>query len=96
VSDLRDGLADYIGLLSNGLATASNANDRGLYIEHLAQAAKMFFYLQKKMDRTVLSERLSHERRAYGWSFLPGNDGNAAESAFNRFAKAIEDQSEHL
>jgi hypothetical protein len=92
VSDLKDELAEYIGLLSKGLATTSNPNDRGLYTQHLAAAAMMFFYLQTKMDRSLQHDWVNDERRNYGWSFLPGSEGNAAESAFSRFARAVENQ----
>lgn len=88
--DLRNDLADYVGVLSKSAAGTSRAEDRAAYMQHLAAAAMMFFLIQKNLPRTTLDKWLSDERRTYGMGFLANNEGRDAESAFQRFAATIE------
>jgi hypothetical protein len=89
-TDLREDLANYVGVLSQSAAMTSRAEDRAVYMQHLAAAALMFFLLQKNVQRSALERWLDDERRSYGWRFLAGDEGKEAESAFQRFAAAVE------
>ena len=90
MDDLRDDLARYIGVLSESAARTSRAEDRTLYMQHLAASALMFFLLQTKTPLSTLEKWVTDERHAYGWSYLDGNEGKETEAAFHRFAAAIE------
>jgi hypothetical protein len=59
-------------------------------MQHLAAAALMFLLLQNEMEKVALDKWVSDEKRAYGWVYLAGNEGEKAESAFQRFAAAVE------
>jgi hypothetical protein len=90
MSDLKTELAKYIGALAESAARTKRAEDRVVYMQHLAAAALMFLLLQNEMERVALEEWVSDEKRAYGWGYLAGNEGEEAESAFQRFAAAVE------
>lgn len=90
MTDLKDELAEYIGVLSEGAARTSRSEDRAVYMQHLAAAAHMFFLLQKDVHQSALANWVADERRAYGWGYLAEEVGREAEAAFQRFAEVVE------
>jgi len=87
--EIQEALAKYVQALEKGSAATQNANDRPLFLGHLAAAAGMFADLHRG-DMTALARRVVEERRSFGWSFLAGDSGAAAEKAFDEFAKSVE------
>lgn len=90
MNDLRDELASYVGVLSESAGSTTRAEDRALYMQHLAASALVFFLLQNKTPEPTLKKWVEDERRAFGWSFLTGAEGKATEAAFQRFAADVE------
>ena len=86
----KSALAEYIAVLDSSSAKTHRAEDRGRYQQHLAAAALMYAALEKHQSVTKLKELVASERRSYGWDYLDGTEGNAAEAAFNAFAKLVE------
>jgi hypothetical protein len=82
-------LVDYASVLSKSAEETTRAEDRSVYTQHLAAAAKMFIaaHLGRAADLKAL---VASERRSYGWGYLSGEPGSAAERAFDAFASAIE------
>ena len=87
---LKDELAAYVDVLAKSLAGTHRAEDRNLYMQHLAASALMFRLLQTGAPSTELERWLDDERRVYGWSCRVGAEGRAADAAFERFAAAVE------
>ena len=87
-TDLLDDLAEYINVLSTGMKKTKNAQNRSLYLEHLAAAALIFQSLQQSNFQRA--QQVAEEQRQFGWSFLPGEEGSAAEAAFVGFKKLFE------
>jgi hypothetical protein len=83
-------LAEYVAILGKSAADTKWANDRPLYQRHLAEAALMFVAIEKDESLEKLRSLVSLERHTYGTGFLSGDEGSAAESAFNKFAKLVE------
>ena len=86
---LQDALSEYISVLANSADETTRANDRTLYDRHLAEAARMFAFLRVG-DIAGARECVAKERQAFGRAFLAGAQGEAAESAWNRFACLVE------
>ena len=82
-------LAAYVAVLANALRKTRRAEDRSRYRDHLATAALVFERLQQG-DLVSAKQLIAEERRSFGWDYLDGDDGAAAESAFSRFADFIE------
>lgn len=82
-------LAKYVAVLSNSLASTHRAEDRSRYRDHLAASAGIFESLYRG-DIVSTKQFIADERRSFGWDFLTGEEGAAAESAFSRFADMIE------
>lgn len=85
-------LAEYIAVLDDSAAKTLRAEERGRYQQHLALAALMYAALEKHRSVEKLKELVASERRSYGWDYLGGPEGKAAEAAFNVFAKLVETQ----
>ncbi len=83
-------LADYIAVLEKSASETNRAEDRSRYQQHLASAALMYAAIAKHGSLEALWQLASSERRSYGWSFLSGPPGEAAETAFDQFAKLVE------
>ncbi len=66
------------------------AEDRRRYQQHLAAAVLIYAALEKHRSREKLKELVASERRSYGWDYLDGSEGKAAEAAFDEFAKFVE------
>ena len=87
---IEDALAHYIGVLSDSLRQTSRANDRHVYMAHLAEAAIMFASVHRGEPLSMLKERVAAEVRSYGWGYLEGAEGDAAEGAFRELAALVE------
>jgi len=87
--DLLNDLAHYVGVLSKSLEGTKRAEDRSAYTSHLAEAAVIFRYLMKS-DFSMARERIQAEEQAYGRSFLDGETGQAADTAFARLRESFE------
>lgn len=88
-SSIEVDLAAYIAVLGSGAEQTSRAEDRTTYRQHLAAAALMFASLHRG-DLKGFKALLASERCAYGWGFLAGDCGAAAEAAWTRFAELAE------
>jgi hypothetical protein len=82
-------LAQYIKLLSEGLRLTHRAEERGLYMQHLADAALLFQTMQDG-DAAAFRVRIEEAQRTYGTSWLSGNEGASAEAAFHEFVRNAE------
>jgi hypothetical protein len=82
-------LATYISALSDAARNSRRAENRSRYQDHLAAAALVFERLHHS-DVVSAKQLVAEERRSFGWDFLDGEAGAAAESAFSRFADFIE------
>ena len=87
---LENLLARYIEVLSTSATDTSRAEDRPRYEHHLAEAARMFSVLRLGKNLDALKRIVADERRSFGWSYLSGDSGKAAERAFDDFAKQVE------
>ncbi|MDQ3650653.1 MAG: hypothetical protein M3458_10370 [Acidobacteriota bacterium] len=87
---IEDALARYISVLADSLRQTSHANDRHAYVAHLAEAAIMFALVHRGEPLSTLKEKMAAEGRSYGWGYLQGSEGEAAEGAFNEFAALVE------
>lgn len=90
MQDIEKALARYVGILSASAKRTTYANDRSTYTKHLAAAAVMFASLHSDSPLEALKEQVADERHSYGWGFLSGEEGSAAERAFHEFAKLVE------
>jgi len=85
-----ESLAQYVGALLESADTTHRSENRPRYERHLAQAARMFYAIRRDPALVQLSAVVAEERRAFGWSFLSGDDGARVEHEFNAFAQAVE------
>ncbi len=83
-------LADYIAVLEKSASDTNRAEDRSRHQQHLASAALMYAAIAKHCSLEGLRQLVASERRSYGWSFLSGPPSEAAETAFDQFAKLVE------
>ena len=90
-ADVMDDLAQYINVLSTNMEKAKHTQDRSFYVGHLAAAALIFKSLQQSNFEQA-RQQIATEKRNFGWSFLPGEEGSAAEAAFARFTKSFDDK----
>ncbi len=88
--ELKSVLADYIASLETSAARTRRGEDRVRYEQHLASAALLFAAIEKQRSIDKIKEVVASERRSYGWDYLSGPEGKAAESAFDAFAKLVE------
>jgi hypothetical protein len=82
-------LASYITALSGAARNTGRAENRNRYRDHRAAAALVFERLQHG-DVVSAKQLVVEERRSFGWDYLDGEAGAAAESVFSRFAAFIE------
>ena len=85
--ELKTALANYIASLETSAVRTRRAEDRVRYEQHLASAAIMFATIEKQRSIDKIKDVVASERRSYGWDYLSGPEGKAAESAFDAFAK---------
>ena len=88
--ELKSALAEYIDVLEKSASRTHRAEDRSRYQQHLASAVLMFAALEKHRSIEKLKKVLASERRSYGWDYLDGPEGEAAESAFHALAKLVQ------
>lgn len=50
----------------------------------------MYAALEKHRSMKKLKELVASERHSFGWDYLDGSEGKAAEAAFDAFAKLVE------
>ena len=81
---VEDALAEYIAALSGSAGRTTRSEDRPKYERHLAATALMFSALHRG-DLEGFKMLLATERRAFGWDFLSGEEGSAAEAAWTHF-----------
>lgn len=86
---LLDALATYIGVLAHSAQVTKRAEDRVTYTRHLAAAAQIFVCLHSE-QLSEAKEMVRSQRHGFGWGYLSGEEGAAAEAAFDRFATMIE------
>ena len=89
MKSLIDSLATYIEVLAHSAQSTNRAEDRATYTRHLAAAATIFADLHSGR-LSEASKIVSSERHSFGWGFLSGPEGAAAEAAFHTFATIIE------
>jgi hypothetical protein len=89
MTDLVDALTNYVSVLVASAEHTNRAEDRTAYTRHLAAAARMFAALHTG-DEQALRAHVAAERRTYGWDFLSGDAGAAAEAAFAALAQLVE------
>jgi hypothetical protein len=82
-------LQDYRARLEAG-AMHALASERQLYALHVKAADDLGQALAQGSFNDIL-RIVASERRAFGWSFLSGSHGAAAESAFTSLATELED-----
>jgi hypothetical protein len=82
-------LFHYIRMLGESADKTTHANDRTPYTKHLAQAARLVAELRCR-DFAALRERVAAERHSYGWGYLSGPEGVAAEKAWHAFVTLVE------
>ena len=90
MEELETALAEYISVLESSAVNTHRAEDRSRYQQHLADAALMYAALKKHRSLEKLKELVASERHGYGWGYLDGPEGDAAEKAFDVFAKLVE------
>lgn len=86
--NLETALAEYIAVLSKSAGDTSRTEDRVTYERHLASAALMFVAIHGD-DATRLKEIVDGETRNFGWGYLSGEEGAAAEAAWVRFGGIV-------
>ena len=82
MDQLTDTLANYIAVLADSLNKTSQPEDRSSYVRHLSEAAILFSLLHRGASFERLEENIKSEQRNFGWSYLSGSEGEAAETAF--------------
>lgn len=87
MQELQD-VARYIRILAESLDRTTRAEDRSAYTRHLAAAA-MLVALVEAGDSSGVEGWIDDERRTFGWAYLVGPEGDAAEQAFNDLADEI-------
>jgi len=88
--EIKTEIAKYIIILRDCRNNCRRAEERQLYENHLAAAAIMFAETHLEFSVSQLKERVASEKRGYGWSYLSGKEGLAAEGAFHKLASFVE------
>jgi hypothetical protein len=86
-------LCIYAAVLAKSADETTRAEDRTVYTQRLAAVARMFVAAHHG-SRAELEKLIASERHAFGWGYLSGVVGAAAERAFDEFAKTIESKHE--
>lgn len=81
-----DDLAAYVEVLTESADNTRHAEDRPRYQAHLAAAARMFAAIHKG-DEAELKRLIDSEEHGFGWSYLSGEEGNRAHSAWAAFGR---------
>lgn len=81
-------LVGYVAALDRALDSTTQTADRPLYVNHLAEAARLVSILAVD-DQIRLAEWISSEEHNFGWSFLSGSEGEEVERAFADLVAAL-------
>jgi len=88
-----EALGEYVSVLARCARVATAKSDLHLYQLHLADAARMLAAIREG-DEMRLAEVLWQNHRAFGTSYLSGDEGETACSAMMKFAKFAESRLE--
>jgi hypothetical protein len=82
-------VATYIDVLASSAESTTRAEDRSQYEARLASAARLVALLAAEPSASQVEAWIASEQRAYGWDYLSGDSGEAAERAFIRLAEFL-------
>ena len=88
-----ENLCNYAEVLAKSADETKRAEDRTVYVQRLAAVSRMLVAAFHGR-RTELENLIAGERHAFGWGYLWGVEGAAAELAFEEFAKTVESKRE--
>jgi hypothetical protein len=71
-------------------ALVAPLEEHSLYTGHVQELNRVRALVASGAPVGALAPVVSAERRAFGWSFLPGAHGSRVESAFHAFASFVE------
>jgi hypothetical protein len=83
-------LGRYSAVLARSLDATTYANDRTVYRNHLASAARWLGMIHDRASLSELLEAVRAEQRQFGWGYLSGEPGKAACGAFESFVAFLE------
>jgi hypothetical protein len=81
-------LVEYVDALDRALDSTTHAPDRPLYVNHLAEAARLVSILAVE-DQIRLAEWIRSDEHSFGWSGLSGAEGEQVERAFADLVAAL-------
>jgi hypothetical protein len=81
-------LVEYVDALDHALDSTTHAADRPLYVNHLAEAARLVSILAVD-DQIRLAEWIRTEEHSFGWADLSGAEGAQVERAFAELVTAL-------
>lgn len=87
--DLERAIGRYCDVLTRSLDRTDRAEDRDRYRRHLAEVARWIGMIHGGSDRGEIVARIRRVERAFGWSFLAGPSGEAAEAAKERLLAEV-------
>lgn len=90
VAEVTWQLARYAAVLARSLDATTRTNDRTIYRDHLAAAARWLGMLHDGATRAMLRDALAAEQRRFGWEHLSGESGEAATQAFERLVAFVD------
>jgi hypothetical protein len=82
-------IEDYQAALHLAEALAP-PSERQLYEQHGKALAQLCGLLSAEAPSSEIAAAVASERRAFGWSYLPGAHGERVETAFGVLAKALD------
>ena len=88
--DSLSAVVAYINVLSASAEATSRAEDRPRYESHLASAARLVALLVGDAPSDDVQQWFRQEDRAFGWGYLSGEAGQAAEEAFEGLKQQID------
>jgi hypothetical protein len=88
MTTVEEALIAYIDALRAARSATRRPEERQFCLNRLAAAAEMFAFFRSG-DQTALLRIVEDERRSFGWSYLSGAQGEAAERTFARFAATV-------
>ena len=91
VDVLPELIRSYKEALDSALALEPNP-ERSLYVKHKAALEELESLIANSASVESIRTLLYHERRSFGWAYLPGDHGLRVESAFNELANSLEHQ----
>ena len=89
MNDVAGLLSEYREALSAAMSLAS-AEEQPLYVLHAQSLEQLTLLLSAQGPTRDIARTVARERRAFGWSFLPGTPGERVETAFHALASELE------